>query len=56
VSEIEAFTGTTYPAANTLVSKLSSLGLLQEITGYARNRRFRYQPYIELFTEEGGKA
>ncbi|MDP3178279.1 MAG: Fic family protein [Spirochaetaceae bacterium] len=56
VGDIEAFTGTSYPAANTLVAKLCSLGLLQEITGYARNRRFRYQPYIELFTEEGGQV
>jgi len=22
------------------------------MTGYARNRRFRYQPYVQLFTDE----
>ncbi len=47
VGEIESITGTSYAAANALVS----LDLLEEITGYARNRRFRYQPYISLFTE-----
>jgi hypothetical protein len=44
--------GTTYPAANDLVSRLVGLGILTEITGNARNRRFRYDPYVRLFTEE----
>jgi len=26
---------------------------LREITGYARNRRFRFEPYLRLFEEEG---
>ena len=26
-------------------------GLLREITGYARNRRFRFDPYLRLFEE-----
>jgi hypothetical protein len=25
--------------------------VLSEMTGYARNRRFRYAPYIALFNE-----
>jgi hypothetical protein len=25
--------------------------VLTEMTGYARNRRFRYEPYIALFTD-----
>jgi hypothetical protein len=29
------------------------LGVLSEMTGYARNRRFRYAPYIALFNEAG---
>lgn len=42
-------TGTTFPTANKLVSRFSELGLLVEITGNQRNRRFSYDPYIQLF-------
>lgn len=51
VKDIKAMTGTTYAAANTLVSRLVDRGVLSEMTGYARNRRFRYAPYIALFHE-----
>jgi cell filamentation protein, protein adenylyltransferase len=30
---------------------LVELGILVEITGNARNRRFRYEPYVRLFTD-----
>jgi Fic family protein len=53
VSDVQAITGTTYAAANTLVARLEAIGVLSEMTGYARNRRFRYATYIELFTEHG---
>ena len=53
VAEVQALTGTTYPAANNLVSRLVTLGILQEATGNKRNRVFRYQPYIDLFGEGG---
>lgn len=52
VTDVAAMTGTTYPAANSLVSRLADLGILSEMTGYARNRRFRYEPYVRLFTED----
>jgi hypothetical protein len=52
VFDIERLTGTTYPAANNLVARLVQLGILAEMTGYARNRRFRYEPYVRLFTDE----
>ncbi|MDX2272651.1 MAG: Fic family protein [Cyanobacteriota bacterium] len=51
VSDVQSLTGTTYSAANTLVSKLADLGVLIEMTGYARNRRFQYAPYIKLFSD-----
>jgi len=51
VSDVRELTGTTYPAANVLVSRLVELGVLSEMTGYARNRRFRYAPYIALFND-----
>ncbi|MGH8597884.1 MAG: Fic family protein [Gammaproteobacteria bacterium] len=51
VNDVHQMTGTTYAAANSLVSRLVDLGVLTEITGYARNRRFRYAPYIALFND-----
>jgi hypothetical protein len=41
----------TYAAANALVSRLVELRILEEMTGYARNRRFRYAQYIAPFTD-----
>lgn len=37
--------------ANNLVTRLVDVGLLREITGYARNRRFRFEPYLQLFED-----
>lgn len=51
VNDVRAMTKTTYPAANTLVARLEKLGILSEITGRARHRRFRYEPYVRLFSE-----
>jgi Fic family protein len=51
VNDVRSLTGTTYAAANSLVTKLVEVGVLSEITGYARNRRFRYASYIELFAD-----
>jgi Fic family protein len=51
VAEIEKLLRVTYAAANGLVSRLASLGLLQEITGQKRHRVFRYAPYLDLFSD-----
>jgi Fic family protein len=51
VPEIQTLLGTTYPAANSVVQRLEKLGILREITGYQRNRQYRYDSYIELFAE-----
>ena len=51
VNDIKTLTGTSFAAANSLVSRLADLGILNEMTGYARNRRFRYAPYIALFND-----
>lgn len=52
VKAVKNITGTTYAAANQLVARFVELGILEEITGYARNRRFRYEPYIALFRDD----
>jgi Fic family protein len=56
VNDVQALIGTTYPAANVLVAKLTGSGILREITGQSRNRLFRYQPYIDLFSEPTPEA
>jgi len=49
VSEIQAITGTSYVATNQLVARFVDMGILDEITGYRRNRRFQYGPYVRVF-------
>jgi len=56
VNEVQTLIGTTYSAANTLVSKFVGSGILREITGQARNRKFMYQSYIDLFRDDDGEA
>ena len=51
VNEVRDLIGFTYAAANQLVDRMVEVGILQEITGQARNRRFRYGSYIALFEE-----
>ena len=51
VNEIRDLIGTTYPAANQLVARLVDQGILLELTGRRRHRRFRYERYIRLFAE-----
>lgn len=51
-ADVMGITGTTYAAANNLVRRMEDLGILLEITGYTRNRRYRYEPYVKLFADE----
>ena len=53
VTTVRNWLGCTAAGANNLVNRLVALGLLQEVTGYARNRRFRFDPYLRLFEEPG---
>jgi Fic family protein len=52
VSQVREMTGTTYAAANAMVQRMVEIGILEELTGYARNRRFQYGSYVRLFTDE----
>lgn len=49
VKDVQVLLGTTFAGANQIVQRLEKLGILKEITGQARHRRFRYDGYIRLF-------
>jgi len=51
VATVRQWLNISSPAANNLVHRLTEIGLLKEITGFARNRRFRFDPYLRLFEE-----
>lgn len=53
VADIQQLIGTTYPAANNLVQHLETQGILREMTGQKRNRRFIYADYTALFNDDG---
>lgn len=52
VNDAMALTGTSFVAANGLVRRMVDAGILAETTGRARHRRFRYDAYVDLFTED----
>ncbi|MDE0264953.1 MAG: hypothetical protein OXJ37_21295 [Bryobacterales bacterium] len=56
VSEIQDITGTSYVATNQLVARFVDMGILDEITGYRRNRRFQYGPYVRVFDPDATAA
>lgn len=41
---------TTFPTANAAVQVLEQLGVVVEVTGQKKNRRYSYQAYVELLT------
>lgn len=54
--EVQDLLGTTFAGANQIVKRLAELGILVEITGHARHRRFRYEPYVRLFDDAPAAA
>ena len=48
----EDFLDSSYGTARNLVGEFEELGLLREITGQKRNRRYRFDPYIEVFERQ----
>jgi Fic family protein len=52
VADVQAMLGTTFAGANQIVQRLVDAGVLREITGQARHRRFRYDAYVQLFDED----
>lgn len=51
VASVSAELGISDQAANTLTKRLVSLEIVRETTGNRRNRVFRYDPYLALFTD-----
>lgn len=51
VGNVSDLLGVSPQAANKLTDKFEQLGLVKEITGNKRNRVFRYDPYIALFSD-----
>ena len=51
VNDVQDLIGMTYPAANNLVTRMVDSDILNEFTGQARNRRFIYKSYIDLFKD-----
>jgi len=58
ISIVEQRLKCVYVTASKLVEQFERLGLLKEITGHRRNRRFRYEPYLALFysAQRGGNG
>ncbi len=46
--------GVTFATSSSIIRKLVELRVLHERTGYARNRRFVFEPYLALFDGAGG--
>ncbi|OSZ71259.1 Fic family protein [Hydrogenophaga sp. IBVHS1] len=52
VSSVARLMSCTFPTASKLVTDFEARGWLKEMTGYGRNRFWRYQPYLDLFHHE----
>jgi len=51
VGDVQELIGMSYQAANDLVMRMVDSGILKEMTGRVRNRRYIYQSYADLFHE-----
>lgn len=50
IRRVREWTGLSRAVANTLVEGLEDAGVLVELTGQSRNRRFALGKYLDLFT------
>jgi Fic family protein len=48
----EKFMEVSYVTASSIIKQMEGLGILKEITGQQRNKVFRYEPYLELFSRQ----
>ena len=49
VGMVRDYLGCSYPKASKVVEQYAGQGLLREITGNQRNRRYSYEPFLALF-------
>ena len=52
VSDVRDIAGLSYPAANDLVARLVSIGILERFDDRRRNRAFLYRDYIRVFADD----
>ena len=52
VSDVRDVAGLSYPAANDLVARLASIGILERFDDRKRNRAFLYGDYIRVFADD----
>ena len=50
IKDVQSLTGLTPRAANNLVKAFIAQGILKETTGFQRNRVFKFQEYLKLFS------
>ena len=46
------FMKVSYVTASSVIQNMAELGILKEITGQKRNKIFRYEPYLQLFSSQ----
>lgn len=51
VKQVEELLNLKYVPANSLVSSLVDMNILEETTGYSRNRLFLFRRYIDTFSD-----
>ncbi len=51
VNDVVEALGVSKPTANTLVKEFESKGVLQEVTGYQRNKHFLFTEYLEIYSK-----
>jgi Fic family protein len=50
IERVRSSLNTSFPTANAAVKVLEDLGVVTEMTGQKKNRRYSYRPYIELLS------
>ena len=51
VAAVCARTGLSFPTASSALARLADLGIVQEVTGFRRNRIFTYRRYLRILEE-----